>query len=518
MPRPPKKRPISVPVTEGTDGNGKPTGRWHAYVPVKDAYGNPVRYANNRPKSKHVEKGSRAECEDAVRAFEDEQAEAIMRRAAGVAPAVKKAKRLHEWIRYWVYEIKFPNVSHNAFKDYRDTAENLIIPHIDDCDLPELESAAIDLMLKRIRRGDPNSTDKPNRAYRHLRMCLGAAVARAKETGLFWNPALAVDTPEHESPEVTPFTVDETKLVMASARRRRNPARWTVGSALGLRPGEALALMDDDFWIVDRQTKAVIAREQWAAVDLDEVVGLLRTKENLFRRTWQHGCPDPANCPGARHKRPCTGKGRAHLNYHQDGCPDRGPYCEPGCVKHARTCPDRHGGIGPDGQPLPGGRVRKAPKSKAGSRTIVLFREMTAELIAHFAQKDKERAAAGELWVETGALFATADGRVILEHDDWEETKAILDEAGLPDARPYDARHTAATLLLLKGVNKRLVMDALGWSSESMLKRYQHILEEMRSEVATAIGEILYGSATDLATDPPPDNVVDIAAGRRKAA
>lgn len=518
MPRPRKKRPISVPVTEGKDGNGNPTGRWNAYVPMKDAYGNPIRYANGRPKSKHIEKSSREECEDAVRAFEDEQAEAIARRTAGVAPVVKKPKRLHEWIRYWVYEIKFPRVSHNMFKDYRDTAEKLIIPNIDDCDLPDLESSAIDLMLKRIRRSDPRSTDKPNRAYRHLRMCLGSAVARAKETGLFWNPAMAVDAPEHESPEVTPFTVEEAKLVMTSARRRRNAARWTVGSALGLRPGEALALLDDDFWIIDRESKAVVGRDQWDTVDLDKVVGLLRVKENLYRRAWQHGCEDPANCPGAKHKRPCSGKGQAHLRYHRNGCPDRGPYCKPGCTEHARMCPDRHGGIGPDGQPLPGGRLRKAPKSKAGKRTIVLFREMTAELIAHLKAKDKERESAGELWVETGALFATAEGRVILEHDDWEEAKAILTEAGLPDARPYDSRHTAATLLLLKGVQKRLVMDALGWSSEAMLKRYQHILEEMRSEVADAIGGLLYDSATDLATDPPPDNVVELDSVRKKAA
>lgn len=41
----------------------------------------------------------------------------------------------------------------------------------------------------------------------------------------------------------------------------------------------------------------------------------------------------------------------------------------------------------------------------------------------------------------------------------------------MPEVRVHDVRHTAATLLLLMGVNGRMVMDMMGWSVASMFKR-----------------------------------------------
>ena len=93
---------------------------------------------------------------------------------------------------------------------------------------------------------------------------------------------------------------------------------------------------------------------------------------------------------------------------------------------------------------------------------------------------------------------------------------------GLAAKRPYDGRHGAATLLLWKKVHKRLVMDALGWVSEAMLKRYQHIVEEMRREVGDAIVEALWdqdpGNGPSSATDHATGNVIGVDFRRRKRA
>ena len=40
-----------------------------------------------------------------------------------------------------------------------------------------------------------------------------------------------------------------------------------------------------------------------------------------------------------------------------------------------------------------------------------------------------------------------------------------------------DARHTAATVLLILGVPERAVMGIMGWSSTAMAARYQHITD-----------------------------------------
>jgi integrase len=68
-------------------------------------------------------------------------------------------------------------------------------------------------------------------------------------------------------------------------------------------------------------------------------------------------------------------------------------------------------------------------------------------------------------------MFAQPDGKPIDPRRDLTEWKALLREAGLRDARLHDARHTAATTLLLLGVPERAVMDVTGRSQSSMVKR-----------------------------------------------
>lgn len=507
MPRPPKKRPISITVYEGCDANGEPTGIWHGYLPIKDATGKVIRRA-------HREARSKDECEDKIRELEDELAAEAARRAANIRPE-GKVMRVHAWLKYWLHEIKQPKVSYNMFRDYEKTITLDILPNLDDDDLPSLEAKAIETMLKRIRRKHPGSTDKPNRAYRHLRMALNAAAARPKETGLWQNPILAVDMPEHTSPEATPFSVEQTKSILAAAKRRdRCSARWTCAWAFGMRPGEALALMRDDFALMYRDGTPVPV-DLWHSANLEEVVGVLRIKENLYRRKWQHGCADPHACGAKYHRYPCPQRGAKHDRYHRRGCPKVAKFCDPGCTEHAAQCGSGHGGIAADGTRMPAGQVRKKPKSKAGTRTLVLPRGATAELLAHLLEQDAEKEAAGEYWIGSGALFATKRGGVINERDDYGEFLEILAIAGLEHQRPYDGRHGAATMLLAKKVHKRYVMDALGWSSERMLLRYQHVLDEMRAEVGEAIGSLLFddaGSATDHATA----KVTDLGEWKRK--
>jgi integrase len=52
------------------------------------------------------------------------------------------------------------------------------------------------------------------------------------------------------------------------------------------------------------------------------------------------------------------------------------------------------------------------------------------------------------------------------------------------EARLHDARHTAATVLLLLGVTERAAMEFMGWSNSAMAKRYQYLTASLRSEIA----------------------------------
>ena len=56
----------------------------------------------------------------------------------------------------------------------------------------------------------------------------------------------------------------------------------------------------------------------------------------------------------------------------------------------------------------------------------------------------------------------------------------------------HDARHTAATVLLVLGVPERTVMTVMGWSSTAMAARYQHVTDPIRRDVADRIGGLLW--------------------------
>lgn len=159
--------------------------------------------------------------------------------------------------------------------------------------------------------------------------------------------------------------------------------------------------------------------------------------------------------------------------------------CGGTCGKIAGYCPSR---IQRNG--LIGGT-----KSSAGNRIIGLPDELVALLESHRRAQLAERLAAASLWEEGAWLFATRLGRPINPNTDYVEWRALLKRAGVRHARLHDARHTAATVLLVLGVPERTVMSIMGWSSTSMAARYQHVTDPIRREVANRVGGLLFGDA-----------------------
>ncbi len=64
---------------------------------------------------------------------------------------------------------------------------------------------------------------------------------------------------------------------------------------------------------------------------------------------------------------------------------------------------------------------------------------------------------------------------------------------GGPPARR--ARHTAATLLLVQGVDQRVVTGIFGWTSPTMTTRYQHVVPELVDAAGQRISELLWGGS-----------------------
>jgi integrase len=101
-----------------------------------------------------------------------------------------------------------------------------------------------------------------------------------------------------------------------------------------------------------------------------------------------------------------------------------------------------------------------------------------ALLVEHRAEQDRERDVAAQLWRESGHVFTTPLGEPINPNTDYHHWKHLLADAGLRDGRLHDARHTAATVLIILGVPERAVMGLMGWSTTAMT---EHITGAVRA-------------------------------------
>jgi len=105
-----------------------------------------------------------------------------------------------------------------------------------------------------------------------------------------------------------------------------------------------------------------------------------------------------------------------------------------------------------------------------------------------------ERLAAGSQWEDRGLVFAQANDKPLDPSAVYKAWKALLQAASVRDARLHDARHTAASLLLLQGVPARVAMGVLGHSAISpTLNTYSHVMPKLAQDAAERMERALWG-------------------------
>lgn len=195
-----------------------------------------------------------------------------------------------------------------------------------------------------------------------------------------------------------------------------------------------------------RQGEALGLR--WSDVDLRN--GTLRVRKNRLRPKYLHGCGgDCGRTPG---------------------------YCKQRVRKNEDTA---------------------NTKSRAGRRVIGLPDELIRLLELHREEQERDRVCAAQEWRKTGYVFTSPVGEPLVPSTDYDVWKRLLADADVRDGRLHDARHTAATVLLILGVPERVVMQIMGWSSTAMAARYQHVTDGILSDVAERVGGFIWEVAKD---------------------
>jgi integrase len=136
------------------------------------------------------------------------------------------------------------------------------------------------------------------------------------------------------------------------------------------------------------------------------------------------------------------------------------------------------------------------PKSDAGEREVALDTGTVTAFRAHRRQQLAERAEWGELWIDTGLVFTMPNGEPLHPADVTGQFHRLAREAGLPPIRLHDLRHGAATLALAAGIDRKVVQEMLGHSSEALTAdTYTSVLPELQREAADAIAALLTSAA-----------------------
>ncbi|WP_263250599.1 tyrosine-type recombinase/integrase [Saccharopolyspora rosea] len=445
MPR--KRRPEGTRAPNGASSiyYSEADGYWHGRVTmgVRD---------DGTPDRRHVQSKDEKVVTRKVRDLEKERDSGRARRAGG-------RWKVEKWLAHWVENIAAPSVRYKTLQGYRTAVYKHLIPGIGAHWMDNVEPEHFEKLYAKMQR-DGSSAGTAHQVHRTARTAFRAAWKRRIIT---WDPFELVTSPRIEEEEIEPFDEDEIQRIIATALKRRGGVRFVIALALGCRQGEVLAF-------------------RWSR--LDRKNRIIRVRKALQRHAWEHGCDDPHACGARLHRVACPDNCTRHRNPKNCIRDEKGHHrpCPPNCTRHAASCPKRRGG----------GLREVEVKSTAGRRKWVLPEALFELILAHEQAQQAEREFAGTEWHDGDWMFTQPNGKPIDARRDWEEWKSILAEAGVRDARLHDARHTAATVLLLLGVPDRTAMDLMGWSSPNMRKRYMHVTDQLRRDVADRLNGFLW--------------------------
>ena len=129
--------------------------------------------------------------------------------------------------------------------------------------------------------------------------------------------------------------------------------------------------------------------------------------------------------------------------------------------------------------------VFRQPKTEKSRRTVALPPSLSILLRQHREAQQAQRETLGMPLRDDDLVFAHHDGKPLLPHSITNAWKRLVKKAGFQGMRLHDARHSHANLMLIQGVNAKIVSERLGHSSVSItLDVYSHVLPGLQEAAA----------------------------------
>ena len=178
-----------------------------------------------------------------------------------------------EWLRFWLAERTKTTGTSAAGKPLRPNTAALyrqhidyLLPHLGSIPLarlrPEHVSTALDAVLRdsRARGGRTMGPTTLRRVHAALRAALNTAV---KSRRITWNPAVHVELPAADRPQVQPWTPLELGTFLDGTAAHRLGPLFEAMASTGMRRGEALGLRWSD---LDLTAGVIVVRRQLLSI------------------------------------------------------------------------------------------------------------------------------------------------------------------------------------------------------------------------------------------------------------
>ena len=113
---------------------------------------------------------------------------------------------------------------------------------------------------------------------------------------------------------------------------------------------------------------------------------------------------------------------------------------------------------------------------------------------------DRERKAAAQAWKDQEYVFASELDGPTNPHYYYDQFKKLAREAKLPNIRLHDVRHTAASLMIRRGISPKVVSDRLSHTDPAFtLRVYTDLYDEQSEEAAFDLVDLfsVAGSGTN---------------------
>jgi integrase len=133
-------------------------------------------------------------------------------------------------------------------------------------------------------------------------------------------------------------------------------------------------------------------------------------------------------------------------------------------------------------------------KTKASTATLAVPPGLTAILTRHRLQQQTDRLKLRAAWPGLDLVFTSTTGTALEPRNVSREWERLRRQAGFPELRLHDLRHSCATILTALGVHPRVVMEMLRHSQIGItMNTYAHVAPLLQREAADALEAGLFG-------------------------